>query len=142
MSICVVWVVTPCGLVGRYQCFVIPKLQVVRFSETLVSTRKPTQRYNPEDQHRHSVCELSCCILPLPSSSPPYPVSAPTSPFPSPTTPVTPNPPLSLQVIFLFFVLCVACGSWRIPRFCQKRRKLFFYLFVVYLTTLSMASII
>jgi hypothetical protein len=51
----VFWVVTPCGLAGIYQYFretysSAPKMKTACFFEMLVSTYKPTLRYNPEDQ--------------------------------------------------------------------------------------------
>jgi hypothetical protein len=59
----VFWVVTPCGLVGRYQCFEVTYYLPLQgwshfdggncFSETLLSTCKSTRRYYPEDQHPH-----------------------------------------------------------------------------------------
>jgi hypothetical protein len=55
------WVVTPCGLVGRYYSFgehtvsifrtSALKMETVCFSETSVSAYKSTRRYYPEDQH-------------------------------------------------------------------------------------------
>jgi hypothetical protein len=57
MSILVFWVVTPCGLSGRYQSFggkILPlEMETVGSSETLVSNGKYTWRYNLEDQQRH-----------------------------------------------------------------------------------------
>jgi hypothetical protein len=56
MLMLVLWVVTLCGLVGRYQCFegkyglhlqVSQEDEDSMFSETLVSTYKFTQHYNP-----------------------------------------------------------------------------------------------
>jgi hypothetical protein len=55
----VFWVVTPCILVGGYQCFggryrlslhFIMKMAAVCSSETLVTT---VQRHNPQDHDRH-----------------------------------------------------------------------------------------
>jgi hypothetical protein len=45
------WVVTPCGLVGRYQRFGGTYCRHHQ-DEVLVSTCKSTWRYNSEDQHR------------------------------------------------------------------------------------------
>jgi hypothetical protein len=62
MSRLVFWVVIPCGLVGRYKLFggtyhlhfqTDLKMEVVCSSETLISTYKSTQHYNPEDQKDH-----------------------------------------------------------------------------------------
>jgi hypothetical protein len=56
MSMLVFWVVTPCGLVRRYQrfgetyCLQLLYMETVCFSETLVSAYKSTWSYNPEDQ--------------------------------------------------------------------------------------------
>jgi hypothetical protein len=62
MSVFIFWVVTPCGPVGRYQSFgetycphlqgraeAAPKMEAVRFSETLVSSFKSIRRYNLYD---------------------------------------------------------------------------------------------
>jgi hypothetical protein len=58
----VFWVVMPCGLVGRHQRFGGAcclhrtsgmKMEVVRSSETLVSTCKSSRRYNANDQSLH-----------------------------------------------------------------------------------------
>jgi hypothetical protein len=57
-SMLVFWVVTPCGLVGRYKrlgetyCTWVLKTETWCFSETSVRTYKSAQRYSPEDQHR------------------------------------------------------------------------------------------
>jgi hypothetical protein len=59
LSILFFWVVTPCGLVGRYQRF--GETYCLRpqgwiggcFSETLVSSHESTLCHNPEEQHRH-----------------------------------------------------------------------------------------
>jgi hypothetical protein len=48
----VFWVVTPCGLVGRYQRFGETYCLLLQ-GLTFVSTCKSTRRYNPEDQHRY-----------------------------------------------------------------------------------------
>jgi hypothetical protein len=60
MSLLVFWVVTPCGLAGRYQRFegsYSLKMETMCSSETLVSTES-TRRYNPEDKHRQVYCVL------------------------------------------------------------------------------------
>jgi hypothetical protein len=76
MSMLVFWVVTPCGLVGRYQrfrgtyCLLLqgflspssaPKMEALCFSETLVSTFKSTRRYYLEDQHRQFLIDCVFC---------------------------------------------------------------------------------
>jgi hypothetical protein len=51
MSMFLFWVVTPCGLVGRHQRFgwiYGLKIDAVSSSETLVSSYKPTRRYDSE----------------------------------------------------------------------------------------------
>jgi hypothetical protein len=60
MSMLFFWVVTLCGLVGRYQrfggtyvYFLGLKMKAVCSSEILVFTYKSTQRYNPENQHQY-----------------------------------------------------------------------------------------
>jgi hypothetical protein len=48
------WIVTPCGLVGRYQCFgetSALKKDTVCLSKTLVSTNESTWRRNPEERY-------------------------------------------------------------------------------------------
>jgi hypothetical protein len=59
MTMLFFWVVTPCGLVGRYKHFGetynILKMETVCFSETLVFIYESTRRHNPEEQHRQSI---------------------------------------------------------------------------------------
>jgi hypothetical protein len=52
MLMLLLWVVTPCGLVGRYQRPEVLKLETVCFSETLVSTDESARRHNLEEQYR------------------------------------------------------------------------------------------
>lgn len=50
------WAVTPCGFVGRSQRFSATYC-LSSTLETLVSTYKFMQRYNPEDGHRNLLSE-------------------------------------------------------------------------------------
>jgi hypothetical protein len=62
MSMAAFWVMTPCGLVDRYQPSrrnMLPpsltlKREAVCSSETLVPIYKSTRRHNPEDHYGHS----------------------------------------------------------------------------------------
>jgi hypothetical protein len=53
MSMLVFWVVTLCGLVGRYQRFGEQTASIFRAeaSEMMVSIGKSIHCYNPEDEH-------------------------------------------------------------------------------------------
>jgi hypothetical protein len=71
VKILIFWVVMPCGLVGKDQCFEgiyclhLPlKMEAVCSSEILVSTYKSAWHYNSEDQHQQL---LSLLNLPFPS---------------------------------------------------------------------------
>jgi hypothetical protein len=62
MSMLVFWVVTPCGLVGRYSTNVSEEYTAsifrvedggIMFLRNVGTTYKFTRRYNPENQHRY-----------------------------------------------------------------------------------------
>jgi hypothetical protein len=63
MKMAVFWVVTPCSLVGIYQCLrgtctsiIWVMMEAARTSETLVNFYQTTWHYNPEDSHLHTHC--------------------------------------------------------------------------------------
>jgi hypothetical protein len=54
MSMLVFWAATPCRCLHLQGRDLALKMEVVYFSETLVSTYKPTWCFYPEDQHRQA----------------------------------------------------------------------------------------
>jgi hypothetical protein len=53
MSIFVLWVVTPCGLVDVSEEHTVSVFRAELSSGSLVSTYKSTRRYNPERRHQN-----------------------------------------------------------------------------------------